>query len=118
MQRLRRHAPVRAACFAFVLGFFWHCAAEKTAVQPALPPPPVEGEKVEDSIPDVIKIAIRFVQYEGRAELLLLDKAYVKSQDHIVYLIGFPRKRLQTHGGREALVRVYKINGRAEWEEY
>jgi hypothetical protein len=46
-----------------------------------------------------------------------VECAYVKSQDHSAYYVGFPRKNGADGGGREAVVKVFKSDGYAEWEE-
>ena len=51
-------------------------------------------------------------------EELTVGSGRVLSQDREAYYVGFQRKAPRPHRGREVVVKVYKKNGLAEWEEY
>ncbi len=101
-------------CLAATLGAL-SCRSDK----PALPAPtqaPVERKASQT--PDVIRIAAWFVQFEGIDSELTAGSGRVLSQDREAYYVGFQRKAPRPHHGREVVVKVYKKNGLAEWEEY
>jgi hypothetical protein len=87
----------------------YSCVTEK-------PAPPVPVMKPREETPDVVKIAVRFVESEGLADVLFLESAFVEHQDDSAYYIGFARR----NGGKTgvAVVKVFKRDGWAEWEEY
>jgi hypothetical protein len=97
-------------CLAVILSAL-SCRTE----QPAPPAPVVP--KAEET-PDVIKIAIWFVQFEGIEAELAVGSGRVVSQDKEAYYVGFKRKVPRPHRSVEVVVKVYKKNGWAEWEEY
>jgi hypothetical protein len=115
----RRRYPGPVRCLIGALLSLFTCATREPPPPPEPAPPPAVAEEPErEEKPDVILIAIRFVEYEGRADVLDVEAAYIKSQDHFVYLVGFPRKKSPAGRGGEALVKVHKMDGFAEWEEY
>jgi len=65
----------------------------------------------EDPTPDVIKLAIYFIEREGMRRLLLVEKAQILSQDFEAYYVIFPRKDISD----SLIVKVYKRNGWTEW---
>ncbi|MBN2353644.1 MAG: hypothetical protein JXD23_13815 [Spirochaetales bacterium] len=101
-----------AICLIIALGVF-SCRSDKPAV-----PPPAPVEHQAEPAPDVIRIAVWFVQFEGIGEELTVGSGRVVSQDREAYYVGFQRKATRPHRVREVVVKVYKRNGLAEWEEY
>jgi hypothetical protein len=82
------------------------------------PPGPAPVERKAEATPDIIKIAVWFVRFEGIDAELTVGSGRVVSQDRDAYYVGFQRKILRPHRVREVLIKVYKKNGLAEWEEY
>jgi hypothetical protein len=114
----RRRYPAPVRCLIGALLSLLTCATREPPPLPEPPPPETVEEPEREARPDVIMIAVRFVEYEGCSEELDVEAAYIKSQDHFVYLVGFPRKKTPAGRGGEALVKVHKMDGFAEWEEY
>jgi hypothetical protein len=98
----------------FVMGFFFVChAPEPVSISLAVPPPALKP--IREAVPDVIMIAMRFVDHEGMNGFLLSDSASVKRQDREAYYISFFRSEPKNKRPDEFVVKVYKSNGRAEW---
>lgn len=87
------------------------CKAREPIVIPL--PEPEAAVAPSNPIPDVIRIAIYFVEREGMDDLLVIEKARVKTQDREAYYISFPRKSSANTG--DFVVKVYKRNGWTEW---
>ncbi len=116
--KFHRRCSAPVWCLIGVILSLLACATQEPLPPPEPPPPVVAGEPEQEEKPDVILIAIRFVENEGRAAVLDVEAAYIKSQNLFVYLVGFPKKMSPAGRGGEALVKVHKMDGFAEWEEY
>jgi len=89
------------------------CRAAEPVVVPLARP---EAAHVpSDARPDIIKIAVYFVEREGMGAFLVTDNARVKRQDREAYYVSFPRKEGDTVSYSDFVVKVYKQNGWAEW---
>jgi hypothetical protein len=111
-----RAVPIIALTVALT-GAQTGCCAAPPPAPVAAPTPAPEPVKPEE-IPDVIKIAIRFVEREHRANDLSIASAFIQSQDPIAYYIAFARTTSKPGRPRLAVVMVFKQDGWAEWEEY
>jgi hypothetical protein len=111
-----RRSSVLVCGYICLFACIFACTTEKPP-EPQPSPVPAVTEAPPEEKPDVIKIAIRFVEWEGRADALVVEDAYIKSQNFLFYIVGFPRKQGESRPG-EALVKVHKMDGFAEWEEY
>ncbi len=100
------------ATIVFLSGFT--CRSEESPP----PAPSVPVERKAEATPDIIKIAVWFVRFEGIDAELTVGTGRVVNQDREAYYVGFQRKALRPHRVQEVVVKVYKKNGLAEWEEY
>lgn len=72
----------------------------------------------QNPLPDVIRLAIYFVQREGMDEMVAIERARVLTQDREAYYISFPKKENGRKDLSDFVVKVYKRNGYAEWSFY
>jgi hypothetical protein len=96
------------------IGLCIGCQTEK-AIAPETNEPPAALKITKEETPVIIKIARTYIVREGRSGELRLESAAVKSQDCEAYYISVKRKGLASRQPGDAVVKVYKSDGRAEW---
>jgi hypothetical protein len=109
----------RKILFCFIIAVcLIACQSDKSA--PAQSPAPAVPavQKKAEAMPDIIRIALWFIRFEGVTSELTQESGRVINQDKDAYYVGFMRKIVRPQRCREVVVKVYKKNGLAEWEDF